>query len=141
MSNRGVVFLPSFHEAIKELPDNLRLQIYDAVVCYGLYGEIVELDPVIKPLFTLMKPNIDSSQNKYKASVENGSKPPKPGSRPRGRPRKNQTENQCKNQDSDIDSDLDSDSDKELEKELEREKINAERDAEIVEMVRKMRQA
>ena len=132
MSEGGVVFLPSYFEAIKDLPDEMRLQIYDAVIRYGLYGEIMELDAIPQSLFTLMKPNIDSSKNRYRASVENGSKPPKPGSRPRGRPRKNQTENQSKNQD----IDLDYDSEKENDSDLERKKTNAEQEADFMKLVR-----
>lgn len=105
----GVVFLPSYHEAIKDLPDSDRLQMYDAIVRYGLYGEIVEMSPLTKSLFTLIRPNIDSSQNRYRAAVENG----KTG----GRPRKNQTENQKINQKQNQDKDKDSDSDNDFEKE------------------------
>ena len=103
----GVVFLPSFYEAIKDLPDNVRLGVYDAVVSYGLYGEIVEMEPTVRCLFTLMKPNIDASQRRYRTAKANGSKG--------GRPPKNQTENQSENQkrnhDSDKDTEYDSDND------------------------------
>ena len=109
----GVVFLPSYYEAIKDLPDESRLQMYDAIVRYGLYGEIMDLSPMFKSMFTLIKPNIDASQNRHRAAKENGGKPPKEGSNPRGRPRKNQnknqTENQSENQDKDMDSDIDFD--------------------------------
>lgn len=110
----GVVIMPSFFEALKDLPDLDRLALYDAICRYGLFGEIPEdLSGVQKALFVLMKPNIDSSQRRYAASKENGGKPPKPGSKPRGRPRKNQTKNQSENQteNQDIDSDNDSDTD------------------------------
>lgn len=131
----GVVFLPSFHEAIRELPDAERLGAYDAVVHYGLYGEVVEMSPVVKSLFALMKPVIDSSQNRYRAAKENGNKPPKDPDRKRGRPPKNQTKNQSGNQtqnqdidkdiDSDKDSDFDKDSDSKTDNETEKEKESA----------------
>lgn len=111
----GVVFLPSFHEAIKDLPDDVRLGVYDAVICYGLYGEIVEMSPTVKCMFTLMKPNIDASQRRYRTAKANGSKG--------GRPKKNQPQNQTQNQDIDSDSekdyyiDLDSESDFDAESE------------------------
>ena len=101
----GVVFLPSYHEAIRDLPDEERLQAYDAIVRYGLYGEITEMTPVMKALFSLIKPNIDASQRRYRAAKENGGKG--------GRPTKNQTENQ--DIDYDIDSDFDSDKERERE--------------------------
>ena len=118
----GVVFLPSFHEAIKDLPDAERLGIYDAITRYGLYGEIIEMTPGVKSLFALIKPVIDSSQRRYRQAKTNGSMPPKDPNRPRGRPLKNQTENQRKNQtrdqtrnqDTEIEKDIDSDIEKEL---------------------------
>ena len=117
----GVVFLPSFHEAIRELPDEERLLAYDAIANYGLYGEVIEMTPVVKAMFSLMRPIIDSSQNRYRASKENGSKPPKDPERPRGRPRKNQTENQTdfqsRNQDIEKEKDYDFYSDSAIERE------------------------
>ena len=116
----GVVILPSYYDAIKNLSDKKRLAMLEAIICYGLYGEIKELYPEeLRMLFVLIKPNIDASQNRHRARKENGRKPPKEGSRPRGRPKKNQTENQSKNQsknqtenqDSDLDSDFDFDND------------------------------
>ncbi len=112
----GVVVLPSYYEAIRGLPDQERLQMYDSIVRYGLYGEIIDLPPVLLSLFALIKPTIDSSQNRYQAAKNNGSLPPKPGSNPRGRPTKNQSENQIRNQDIDSDIEKDSDSEKESEK-------------------------
>ena len=113
--NDGVVFLPSFHEAIKDFPDGDRLQMYDAIICYGLYGEMPNLNPVLRSLFALVKPVIDSSQNRHRAAKENGKK----GGRPKNQ-RKNQTENQSKNQtknqDIDIDTDTDIDTDSKKEK-------------------------
>ncbi len=119
----GVVFLPSYHEAIRDLPDSDRLQMYEAIVRYGLYGEVIELSGVTKALFTLIKPNIDSSQNRYRASKENGKKPPKEGSNPRGRPRKNQTENQNENQTENQDKDIDKDSDFDSDMDSDRDRI------------------
>ena len=109
----GVVFLPSFHEAIKDLPDAERLGVYDAVVRYGLYGEVMEMPPVVKSMFALIKPVIDSSQRRYRAAKENGSK----GGRPRKNQTENQTKNQTENQEKDIDTDIDSDNDMDFDSE------------------------
>ena len=110
----GVVFLPSFHDAIKDLPDEERLGAYDAVIRYGLYGEVVEMTPHIKSLFVLMKPIIDSSQNRYRAAKENGRKG--------GRPPKNQTDNQTDNQDREKDMNYDSEKEKGYDYAREKEK-------------------
>ena len=110
----GVVFLPSFHEAIKDLPDAERLGAYDAVIRYGLYGEVIEMTPVVKSLFALMRPVIDSSQRRYRTAKANGSKG--------GRPKKNQTENQNVNQTDNQEKDYDLDSDMDIEKDSKKEK-------------------
>lgn len=122
----GVVWLPSFHDAIAELSDADQLQVYRAFDFYGICGEEIQLSGVAKAIFVMMKPVIDSSQNRHKASKANGSKPPKEGSNPRGRPSKNQSENQTKNQsenqrqnqDIDIDSDSDIDIDSEKDSDM-----------------------
>ena len=99
----GVVFLQSFYEAIMDLEDKERLGAYDAIIRYGLYGEVVEMNSSIRALFTLIRPVIDSSQNRYKASVENGRKG--------GRPPKNQNEIQHYNQNVKQENDIENASD------------------------------
>ncbi len=116
----GVVFLPSYHEAIKDFPDEDRLRMYDAIIRYGLCGEIMDLPPVLRSMFALIKPTIDASQNRHRAAKANGSKPPREGSNPRGRPGKNQTENQSKNQETDIEIDIDTE--KEIDTDTEKER-------------------
>lgn len=113
----GVVFLPSFYEAIKDLQDSERLQMYDAIVRFGLYGEVIDLSPVSKSLFTLVKPVIESSQNRYRAAKANGLKGGRPPKNQKENQTDDQTENQRQNQDKDIDKDKDSDSDKDSERE------------------------
>lgn len=119
----GVVFLPSFHEAIKELPDDERLQMYEAIILYGLYGEVVELtNPILRSLFALIKPVIDSSQRRHKASKENGKKGGAPlgNQNARKQPKNNQTNNQTNNHDIDIDIDSDIDIDTEKENRMDK---------------------
>jgi hypothetical protein len=87
------VFYASFYEAIKELPDNTQLELYAAICKYSLYGELPELSPISKALFTAIKPNIDKAAARYVASVENGKKggrPPKKETqtKPSGNPAK-----------------------------------------------------
>ena len=76
------VFYRSFYEAIKNLGEKDQLGLYNAICEYSLEGKLTsELEGVIRAMFTLIKPNIDSTNAKYKASVENGKKG--------GRPKKN----------------------------------------------------
>ena len=73
------VFYKSFYESIKEVDDNIQLELFKAICEYSLNDEEIELTPISKALFTLMKPIIDSAKKRYVASVENGKK----GGRPR----------------------------------------------------------
>ena len=82
----GVVFLASYYEAIRGLPDAERLMMYDAIVQYGIEGELPELPPILNAAFLFCKPNIDSSKSRYFDSVENGKK----GGRPRTKEKQEQ---------------------------------------------------
>ena len=75
----GIVFLSSYYDAIRQLPDAERLLMYDAIVRYGIEGELPELPPLLNAAFLFCKPNIDNSKNRYADAVENGKK----GGRPR----------------------------------------------------------
>lgn len=72
------VFFKSFFDAIEELPAKYQPDVYAAVCKYSLYGEIPELTGVAKALFILMKANIDASEKKYIAAIENGKKGGRP---------------------------------------------------------------
>lgn len=117
------VFYRSFYEAIKNLDEKDQLGLYNAICEYSLEGKLTsELEGVIRAMFTLIKPNIDSTNAKYKASVENGKK----GGRPKknsdnkkdkknlGKPNNNPKENKGKakvnlNVDVDVDVDVNED--------------------------------
>ena len=69
------VFYKSFYDAIKKIPKKYQLELYDAIAQYSLEGfEPEKLTGTASAMFTLIKPNIDSSQRKYEASVNNGKK-------------------------------------------------------------------
>ena len=76
------VFYKSYYEAIKELDKDSQYKIYNAIIQYALYGNEpkdntdinTKLDAKLIPIFVLIKPNIDSANNRYNASVSNGKK-------------------------------------------------------------------
>ena len=74
----SVVFYKSFYEAIEELPTKYQAAVYAAICKYSFYGEIPELSGVAKALFIVMKANIDASEKRYAAAVENGKKGGRP---------------------------------------------------------------
>lgn len=84
MERDAFLFYRSFYEAIKDLPKDILLEVFTAIMEYGLYGRLPEdLKPFARGIFTLMKPIIDSNNARY----ENGKKGAKFGKRG-GRPKK-----------------------------------------------------
>lgn len=78
----SIVFYKSFYDAIKKMPQEYQLELYNAIFMYSFEGiEPTNLSSISEVIFTLTKPNIDSAQRKYKARVDNGNKG--------GRPKKN----------------------------------------------------
>lgn len=64
MSN-SFVFYESFHQAIRRLPEKERLQAYEAVCNYALFGEEPEeMLPGTEVAFILIKPQIDANNQR-----------------------------------------------------------------------------
>lgn len=81
MNNESFVFYKSFFEAIEMVSEESQLDIYKAICNYCFNGEEPNgIDSVAKAMFILIKPNLDSANKRYRASVENGKK----GGRPKG---------------------------------------------------------
>lgn len=72
------VFYASFYEAISNLPGETRLEVYEAICKYALQGELPELSPIAKAMFTVMRPVMDAASARYEASVANGKKGGRP---------------------------------------------------------------
>lgn len=84
MKRESFIFYQSFSDAISELDDACRLAVYDAIVQYGLTGEMPEMSGVPKAIMTLIRPQIDANLRRY----ENGRKGAEHGKKG-GRPREN----------------------------------------------------
>lgn len=84
-NTNGCRLLPSYYEAIRDLPDEERLMMYDAIMDYGFGNEIPELPPLLGGYFGLIKPTLEKSIKFEEKQVENGKKggrPPKPKDNP-----------------------------------------------------------
>lgn len=58
---------PSYLEALSELNDQQRLDVYDAMFMFGILGEEPDFltDPVSRAVFAAMRPNIENSVKKH----------------------------------------------------------------------------
>lgn len=66
MKRNSFVFYDSFYLGIKELNDADRLAVYDAVVKYAIDGGFTSLNGLQNAIFSLIKPQIDANNKKYK---------------------------------------------------------------------------
>ena len=91
------VFYRSFYNAIKKMPNEYQLEIYNAIFEYSLEGnENLEMSQVASAMFTLIKPNIDSAINRYDTKVENGKRGGRPKKETELKPNNNLTETELK---------------------------------------------
>ncbi len=78
MERESFVFYRSFYEAIRELKDDIKLEVFTAITEYALYGKSPEaLKPVARGMFTLIKPNLDVNISRYENGAKGGRKPKK----------------------------------------------------------------
>lgn len=89
----SVVFYKSFYEAIKNIPKENQLDLFNAIFEYCFNENEIKMDGIVKAMFMLMKPNIDSANQRYDARVRNAKK----GGRPKKeKPKQNLTETYLK---------------------------------------------
>ena len=96
MAKESFIFYKSFFDALEELPDDLRLKMYDAIAKYALKGEEIELSGISKAVFTLIKPQINANHQKYENGCKGaefghlGGRPKKPQENPKETPTETQ---------------------------------------------------
>lgn len=75
MERDSFIFYRSFYEAIRDLPNDIRLEVFTAITEYALYGRLPQdLKPFAKGLFTLIKPNIDVNTARFVNGKKGGRK-------------------------------------------------------------------
>ena len=69
-------FFESYYTSVKELNSELKAEFYEAIFEYALYNNSLsnDVNPLVKALFTLVKPNLDSSKQRREAGKQGGSK-------------------------------------------------------------------
>lgn len=60
------IFYRSFYEAVKDLPPENQVEVYTAIFEYALNFKELELTGISKTIFTLIKPQIQANNKKYK---------------------------------------------------------------------------
>ena len=95
IKNTGNAFLfyDDWWKIIKNHPDNTRLQIYDAVMEYGLTGEIPVLKGVAKTAFDFIQLPLDRSKESYKKQCAINQRNGLKGGAPKGNKNAKTTEN------------------------------------------------
>jgi len=68
----GTIFYKSFYDAIKNLPDKERLEVYDAIFLYDFSNKLTELNGIPSAIFTLIKPQLDANKKRYKSGSKGG---------------------------------------------------------------------
>lgn len=66
------IFYKSFYEAIKDVEDKEKIQIYEAICKYSLYEDETELTGITKTLFTLIKPQLKANTKRFQDGKKGG---------------------------------------------------------------------
>ena len=66
------IFYASFFEAIRELPDENQLALYNAIFEYGLNGVEPNLTGINKTVFTLIAPQLKANRTRYENGCKGG---------------------------------------------------------------------
>lgn len=80
------VFRKEWRDAISGLPDDVRLEIYEAIVGYGISGDIPNLKPMARLAFNFAKATLDADAESYERICERNRKNGKNGGRPKLNP-------------------------------------------------------
>lgn len=64
------IFYKEWKDAIADLPNDVRLEIYEAIIEYGTSGKIPALKPIANVAFNFIKTGIDRNSERYNEVVE-----------------------------------------------------------------------
>lgn len=65
MTKDSFVFYRDWHEGLKNLPSEVKVELYDAIVAFALDGIEIELSPTAKIVFGFIRPRIQKDLEKY----------------------------------------------------------------------------
>lgn len=70
MKKESFVFYETWAEAIRQMPDKERLQVYDAIMAYGIYGTKTDLGGLAQLAINMIYNNIDDMKTKRQERAE-----------------------------------------------------------------------
>lgn len=83
MERDSFLFYRSFYEALKDLPKDIQVEVYTAIMEYALYGKLQkEMKPFANSVFTLVKPILDTNLQRYENGKKGGRKKIRPKNKP-----------------------------------------------------------
>lgn len=83
MQRDSFIFYKDWANVLSDLPNDLRLEVYDAIIGYGLSGETKDLKPMAKIAFGFIKQDIDRNNVKRNEFIEKQISNGKKGGRPK----------------------------------------------------------
>lgn len=110
MERNSFVFYKEWKDAIVSLPKDVRLEIYEAIIEYGISGKAPELKQMSSIAFSFIKADIDRNIQRYERIVERNRENGKSGGRPKTKPKETQR-NPTKPKETLNDNDNDNDND------------------------------
>lgn len=72
MERESFIFYKSFYNSIKELDPQDQVQIYNAIFKFQFENELVELKGIAKSIFTLIIPQLEANNKRYKNGCKGG---------------------------------------------------------------------
>ena len=64
IDRNSFVFYKAWREAIRDLPDDVRLDIYESVIEYGTSGKLPALNPMVELALRFIKMDIDRDEER-----------------------------------------------------------------------------
>ena len=83
MERPSFVFYKDWMEAIRDLPDEIRLEIYESIIMYATLGKLPVLKPMANIAFNFIKTTVDRDAEKYISIIERDRRNGAAGGRPK----------------------------------------------------------
>lgn len=83
MKTTKFTFRQSWRDAIQDLPDDVRLEIYECAIDYALFGIEKQMTSVAKLAFSFIKQDIDKENESYQKIIDRNRTNGQKGGRPR----------------------------------------------------------